>query len=329
MRNYLTFNHYIFVIFPLCFISSSCVAQPQADNRVDYSQLENWISRESDEQIHDVDLFYVYPTVDFSKTPKNMELSDLDLKSKAKGVFTEHSGVYSSSTNLFAPYYRQVSIAVLSLSSEESESYLSIGYNDVKSAFNYYLEHYNNGRPFILAGHSQGSDMIACLMKDIFDDKLLLDKLIAAYIIGFSVTDEELENYKWLKIAQKADDVGVIITYNTQSVDATGSPVLMPGANCVNPLSWSTSTDLAKKQLNKGAVFFNDNHQIEREIINYSSAQIDENGALIAATPSPDDFYSPTNFFPKGVYHAYDYSFFYRNLEENVKVRVEAYFNNP
>lgn len=173
------------------------------------------------------------------------------------------------------------------------------------------------------------SDMIACLIKDIFDDKSLLDKLVAAYIIGFSVTDEELENYKWLKIAQKADDVGVIITYNTQSVDATGSPVLMPGANCVNPLSWSTSSDLAKKGINNGAVFFNDHHQIEREIINYTSAQIDENGALIVATPSPDDFYSPTNFFPKGVYHAYDYSFFYRNLEENVKVRVEAYFNNP
>lgn len=329
-KNLLSYKFLILLFVGITtFLLNSCSTSIEADtySDIDYSLDTNWISRGVSQLSNSVDVFYVYPTVNFSETPENMDINNIELREKAVGVFAEQASIFAETTKIYAPFYRQVSIAVLDLPSEQSEDYFSIGYNDVKKSFFYYLEHFNQGKPFILAGHSQGSDIILELMKELFDDHALQEKLIASYIIGYSVTDEDLESCKWLKIAQKADDLGVIITYNTQSVDATGSPVLMPGANCVNPLSWNTDTTRVNKSFNKGAVFFDENHEIEKEIQNYTDAKIGDNGALIASTPSPDDYYSPTNFFPRGVYHAYDYNFFYRNLEENVKIRIKSYLN--
>lgn len=317
----------IIVCMFLFFLTSCEIDEPVPKiKNVDYSASTNWVASGFDNIKHKADVFYVYPTVTFSKQPENMSLSNNELRIAARDVFTEHIGVFSS-VNVFAPFYRQVSIAVLSLSKKEFEVYFSIAYNDVKSAFLYYLQNNNNGRPFILAGHSQGSEIVLKLMKDLFDDKELMKQLVASYIIGYSVTNKDLEENPWLKIAQSADDLGVIITYNTQSKDATGSPVLLPTAKCVNPLSWNTSLDNAPNSLHKGAVFFDDKHQIKNEIPNYTDAYIGENGALIASTPNPEDFHNSNSFFPLGVYHAYDYSFFYRNLEDNVTERVNSYIN--
>ena len=319
------FQNLLFTFFLLLFAAYPMDATASGEEPLDYAIASNWISGPDVNISHDVDLFYVYPTVYFSNEPDNMSIDDKDLLSQAKGVFTEHSGVYAKSANLFAPYYRQVSIAVMSLSGEKFDHYFSKAYADVRTAFLYYLSHNNNGRPFILAGHSQGSDMILELMKELFHEPARMDKLVAAYIIGYSVTKKDLEQSPWLKIAQTATDVGCIITYNTQSKDATGSPVLLPGAQCVNPLTWSTHGDRADDTLNKGAVFFNEKHEITKEIPHYTAAYIASDGALIAPDPTPEDFHSAASFFPLGVYHAYDYSFFYRNLEENVAERIKAY----
>ena len=80
----------------------------------------------------------------------------------------------------------------------------------------------------------------------------------------------------------------------------------------------------ANKLLNLGAVFFNDTtSQIEREIPHYAGAYVDpETGALVTRLPEELDVGS----FPPGVYHRYDYALWYRNLQANVKVRCEKYF---
>jgi len=161
------------------------------------------------------------------------------------------------------------------------------------------------------------------LVKDKFKKTELMDKLVAAYIIGYSVTDNDLTQYDCLKIAESADDIGVIITYNTQSELATGSPVLLPNANCVNPHNWKNTSEYAPKEMNLGAVFFKDNGDIDSIVPQYTDAWIDDNGALVAGSPNSDSI--NVGSFPKGVYHVYDYSFFFNNLIENVGVRTNAY----
>jgi hypothetical protein len=199
--------------------------------------------------------------------------------------------------------------------------YYQIGYNDVKTAFNYYLTNLNNGRPFIIAGHSQGSTALVSLMRDLFNNPDLQKQLVAAYLIGYSITPEDFQNYPWMKPATSADDTGVIISYNSQTPDATDSPVLLPGAFCINPLNWQTDETKAHKSMNLGAVFF-DGTNISKEVSNYAGTQIDtKSGALTTILPEELDIKG----FPDGVYHVYDYSLWYRNLQTNVAIRCENY----
>lgn len=93
---------------------------------------------------------------------------------------------------------------------QEREPYLEIAYNDVREAFLYYLEHYNEGNPIVLAGFSQGADMCLRLLKDVFEDDSLQERLVACYAIGWQISDEELENYPQLKMAQNETDTGLL-----------------------------------------------------------------------------------------------------------------------
>ena len=167
--------------------------------------------------------------------------------------------------------------------------------------------------------------VLITLMREHFNNPELQDKMVAAYLIGYSVTQEDFTTYPWMKPATGARDTGVIISYNTQSPDATDSPVLLPGAYCINPLSWTTDETPADKSLNLGAVFFNDiTSHIEREIVHYTGARVDKKtGGLITVPPDTLDI----GDFPPGIYHRFDYAFWYRNIQANVAIRSQRYID--
>ncbi len=79
------------------------------------------------------------------------------MQEKAKPIYENQATVYEESTNVFAPFYRQSNIyEVVYLSNEELEQYQTQEQRtDVYAALDYYFEHYNEGRPFIIAGHSK------------------------------------------------------------------------------------------------------------------------------------------------------------------------------
>ena len=289
----------------------------------DYAKDSGWVVR-TESIDKPVDVFYVYPTIYPEKSPKNMDVRRPDLQAAAKHLMLAQAGVFSNSANLFAPYYRQVTFAELDPEEDTFHNqYFRIGADDVHRAFDYYLTHINRDRPFILAGDSQGSVVLLDLMRRRFFEPSLQKRLVAAYLIGYSVTPDDLKRYPWLKVAQKADDTGVIISFNTQAPGATGSPVLRPGAACINPLNWKTDETPADKSLNLGAVFFNDKtNKIEREIPHYAGAKIDKKSCALNTNP-PEKL--ELGSFPAGVYHKYDYAFWYRNLQKNVADRINAY----
>ncbi|MDD4636549.1 MAG: DUF3089 domain-containing protein [Bacteroidales bacterium] len=271
----------------------------------------------------DVDVFFVYPSVFRGTEEMNMDITNDSLRSRVLAIIPQQAAVFNNNCNIYVPYYRQMTFDGLFLSDKERTRYYSIGLADVEEAFDYYIKNMNNGRPFILAGHSQGSQVLIQLMKDKLYKAELRNKLVAAYIIGYSVTDDDLAQCEWLKIAESADDIGTIITYNTQSEFATGSLVLLPHTHCVNPLNWKNTSEYAPKEMNLGAVFFNDNGEIDTTINQFTDAWIDHNGALVAGTADVDIYTAPSS--PVGVYHKYDYSFFFNNLIENVGVRINAF----
>jgi pimeloyl-ACP methyl ester carboxylesterase len=289
----------------------------------DYSRGSDWVFKTGAPD-KAVDVFYVYPTIYVGKSPTNMDIHDQALRGIAEHLMDAQAGAYSGDANLFAPYYRQMSMAMLDSDEDMYKSpYFQTGYGDVSRAFDYYLKHFNNGRPFILAGHSQGTMVLINLMRDRFDDPRMQKQLVAAYLIGYSITREDLKNYPWMKPATRANDIGVIISYNTQAPGTTASPVLLPNAYCINPLSWTTDETPADKSLNLGAVFFNGKtSDIEREVLHYTGARVDKaTGALVAILPETLD----VGGFPPGVYHKYDYALWFRNLKANVALRIHTF----
>ena len=284
-----------------------------------------------------VDVFYVYPTIYVGKKPANMDIANPSLRENAKGLTVAQAGVYSPHANLFAPFYRQESAALQSMEAGNGgadafqDPAFQVGSKDVEKAFEYYLAHLNPDRPFILASHSQGTMTLIDLLRKRFDDPSLQKRLVAAYLIGYSVTREDLKKYPWMKPAQGATDTGVIITFNTEGENAGPSPVLLPGAIAINPLNWKTDATPAGRDENMGANFFHDGTgELIEAIPDFAGAHLDLQKGVVVAT----DMKTPASEkidlvhmgrWPKGVFHRFDYVFWFNNLKANVKARINAY----
>ncbi|MBN1432792.1 MAG: DUF3089 domain-containing protein [Methanomicrobiaceae archaeon] len=302
--------------------------QEVSEEVVDYSDPYNWLSIPAIEK--EVDVFYVYPTVSANASGSMIITDDVD-RALAQGIFEAQASVYVPDANVFAPYYRQMSTGVTMTSADELATdtpEFRQGAVDVQAAFDYYIENLNEGRPFIIAGHSQGTMALIELIKNRFgDDEELRSRLVAAYLIGYTVTDDDLAKAR-LTAATGATDTGVVITYNTQSLTSVGGPMLMEGAHCINPLNWKTDGTYVPASENIAARFYDDSTgEFLREVDNYSDAQINmTTGALMTTIPEGEEL--DIGSYPEGVYHRYDYAFWYRNLEQNVGDRIQAYLDN-
>jgi hypothetical protein len=164
------------------------------------------------------------------------------------------------------------------------------------------------------------------LLKEEFSDEGLQEQLIAAYCIGWRITQDDLDACPWLKPAQSADDTGVIIAFNSEAESVTESLMVPAGTwtYSINPLNWKTDGTLAEKECNAGACFTDYSGEIVSEIPCFTGAHIDaERGTLKVTDVAPEDY--SNSLFPDGVYHLYDYQFFYRNIQENVALRTITY----
>nr|WP_297175230.1 DUF3089 domain-containing protein [uncultured Agathobaculum sp.] len=300
----------------------------QTAQTIDYAQAENWAYLET-EQAGQADVFFISPTVyGGGEDSLNMPMDDQDAKESFLGAINMEKGIYDGESRFFAPYYRQAGLSVYELPAEERETYLSFAYADVRDAFLYYLEHYNEGQPIILAGFSQGADLSIRLLKDCFADEAVNDLLVACYAIGWSITEDDLEQYTHLRFATGADDVGVIVAFNSEAEEIDDSLMIPAGTHtlAINPLNWTTDSTPAGKELNMGACFTDYDGNITTEITQLTGAYIDPvRGALKVTDVSPADYPAGLSIFEDGIYHLYDYQFFYRNLQQNVGVRLDAY----
>jgi len=74
---------------------------------------------------------------------------------------------------------------------EDREGAMKVAYGDVERAWLHYVKHYNPGlkRPFIIAGHSQGTEHAVRLLKKHRDSEngAFKRSLVAAYLVGAEV----------------------------------------------------------------------------------------------------------------------------------------------
>ena len=133
--------------------------------------------------------------------------------------------------------------------------------------------------------------------------------------IGWRVTEEDLADYPHLRFATGENDTGVIVAFNSEAEDVTGSLLVPAGVRslCINPLNWRTDDVPASREENLGACFTDYSGEILTEIPQLTGAYVDQTrGTLKVPDVSPEAYPPVLSIFEPGVYHLYDYQFFYR-----------------
>ena len=303
----------------------------------DYSQAAHWLSLPA--VTEKVDIFYLYPTAWQKVNNSDPNICKIDNPSMligAPAAFARQATAFETVGNIYAPYYRQADGAyILALPLTEQHAFIAgMPTLDAVAAFDYYIKHFNNGRPFILASHSQGSivmiNLLAGYMKDHPD---VYSRMIAAYVIGYPVTAQVLADNPHLKFAEGPDDTGVIISYNTQApdVDPADNPVLSGLVGLViNPITWTRSETVATKDEGMGSIMPDPVTLVFEPVPQYADAKVDiANGVLICTTADEDGLYELTQHgFPRGVYHSFEYPFYYYNIRANAQNRVNKFLGH-
>ena len=322
------------LIIALC-VSFTLAGYGQNTEATDYSQAEYWLSLPLSVE-KEVDVFYLYPTV-WSKVDQNepniCAINNPSMIEGSNSVFAIQATAFETVGDIYAPYYRQVdTIYTLSLPIEEQDAVIGgMPKTDALSAFDYYIKNYNNDRPFILAGHSQGSNILVYLLSEYMkENPKVYARMIASYVIGYSITEDYLAKNPHLKFAEGPDDTGVIISYNTEAPEVQGNnPVILPGALVINPITWAREETLATAQDSLGSIL-PDTEGKYVPVKNYADAQVNKvKGALICSTAEVEKWSPGDEVFVKGVYHRFDYSFYYYNIRENAENRTKIFLNKP
>ena len=291
----------------------------------------------------DVDAFYIYSTSYIESSfeegaPDYAPLDNPEMIMRALGEYETNASVFEESCNVFVPWYRQMGIKYASEVQKKTGSLdaglAGLPYTDMKAALDYFFEKCNNGRPFIIAAHSQGSALLKYVLKNYFKEHQdYYKRMVAAYPIGFSITKDDLEQYPYLKFAEGESDAGVIISYNTEGPknveENANNKVVLPGAISINPLNWKRDETYAPASENKGSIVLEkDGDTPVRKIVKLDvDAQVNlARGVIVTTTKEPvtnmPEFFGPASF------HENDYSFFYNNIKENVAKRIATYKSN-
>lgn len=273
-----------------------------------------------------VDVFFLYPTSLTKRTgieSKNAAIDDhyINAKTDYSSILYQAS-VFNQHARIFSPRYRQANISVFfDKNTEQADSIFEIAYSDIKEAFKYYLSEWNNGRPIIIAAHSQGSKMANRLLKEFFDtsadsaQSMLKTKLVVAYILGWPVPKEYFTS---LKMCADSLQTGCLCSWRTLRKNYVPSYLKKEKGNSfvTNPLTWTTNSAYAVKKLNSGSVLFKFN-----KLYKYTTDAQINNGLLWVKKPKfPWSFL----YFTKN-YHAGDINLFYINIRENVQQRINHF----
>lgn len=279
----------------------------EADN---IPKTEKWVS----DSLKDVDVFYIYPTIYRNGILWNADVNDEKLN---KSIDTKpvryQASVFNESCRVYAPRYRQSDVKAFYEMDKGGKESLEFAYQDVKKAFEYYLKHYNNGRPFIIASHSQGTYHSRKLLQEMIDTTNLRNRMVAAYAIGFGI---DSAMYKVLQPCRNENQTGCYITWASFKEGYTPETPMLYGNVCINPLTWKMSDEKADKICSKGAILLNFNKKYEQVI----------------CTQVHDGYLWVDNNLPivKGMknLHIADYNLFWYDIRENVKKRIAAFWKH-
>jgi Protein of unknown function (DUF3089) len=275
-----------------------------------------------------VDVFFLHPTTytsNFQHANMNADVNDslLNHLTDIRTILYQAS-VFNGSCRVFAPRYRQAHLkAYFQINSDQSEKAFDLAYEDLKKAFQYYLDHWNQGRPVIIAAHSQGSMHAVRLLQEFFDGKPLQKQLVCAYIVGWQIKKDD---FRSLKFGNSPAQTGCVVGWRTYKKDKEDFLIKSENGNslCVNPVSWTTDNIWTPREMHKGAVGKDFNKLISQKI----RVEVAP-GLNVLWVEIPQEIEQESELAARlGNFHVVDYNLFWMDIRENVKQRIKAYFGH-
>ena len=166
-----------------------------------------------------IDCFYVYPTVSTDTTPN----SDMTADPAEINVVRQQFARFASVCRPYAPLYRQVTLAGLRrvLGSGGAGGLLAsgVGYDDVRDAWSSYLQNDNQGRGVVLIGHSQGSYVLAELIRKEIDGKPVQSRLVSALLLGATLNVPKGKDvggsFQNIPVCRSATQTGCLVAFSS------------------------------------------------------------------------------------------------------------------
>jgi pimeloyl-ACP methyl ester carboxylesterase len=162
-----------------------------------------------------IDCFYVYPTI--SRDPGLN--SDMSPGIEEQAVAAVQFARFASVCRTFAPVYRQGTLASIPavVAGQNPAPIFNLAYGDVLAAWRHYLARHNNGRPFVLIGHSQGTIHLMRLLAGEIEGRPEAARMLSALLIGFNVEVPEGQatggTFRTTPLCTRAGQTGCVVSY--------------------------------------------------------------------------------------------------------------------
>ncbi|NOT51808.1 MAG: DUF3089 domain-containing protein [Chitinophagaceae bacterium] len=302
----------------------------------DYADLYYWAAHPAKKDMSDTipsflsnekrdtlaDVFFLHPTT-YTKNmagPANAPINDEVLNNATdEKTILYQSSVFNNSCRIFAPRYRQAHLKNYYMpGSKIAKDAFELAYEDLKTAFQYYLDHHNNGRPIVIASHSQGAMHAVRLVKEFFDGKTLQKQLVCAYIVGWQIKSDDFTN---IPVGSTPDAIGCYVGWRSYKKGELDFIVKNEkgGSVCVNPVSWTISEEETKPKQHKGAI----TKDMDKPVKNVIAASIEPEHKVLWVD-APDKVQEKIGANMKN-YHVADYNLFWLDIRENVLLRVNTF----
>lgn len=291
----------------------------------------------------EADVFFIHPTTIADRQAMNGPWDADDTAAPLNpAVLLGQASVFNGCCRIYAPRYRQATLPGLG-----DAQAVDLAYQDIVAAFRVFIAQHSNGRPFILASHSQGTIHAVQLLQREIMGTPLQDRLVVAYLIG-GYTPDAFPAIG-MPICDAPDQTGCVLSWNASKIGSGTARIVIndktywwngafkdadqPPAVCVNPLTWragSTETP-ASADLNPGSMplprapFPTGAASMPALTPGLTGAGCHEGMLEVDLSDAAPETYGDTLTRLAGSYHLNDYGLFYGALRENAAVRVEAW----
>jgi len=288
------------------------------------------------------DVFFIHPTTDRGGPNK----WTMDPRDAAAGKWVDESvvarqaSVFSGCCRVFAPRYRAATAAAL-FNPVMRDKAFDLAYGDVERAFDEFLARYSDGRPFIIAGHSQGSLHAARLLETRIEGTPLQRRLVAAYVVGMNLAEGDFgRRFHHIGICRTPRETGCVVQWNSLLAGSELTKVVaysqssfiqkygdIPGKQtvCVNPLTFDVNRPAAPASASLGAVSGAPGFGPLDPLRSGAVAARCDQGELVV-TIAPDLSLDPLP--GGGVMRYHDYGLFYADIRANAVLRVAEYLKS-